>query len=295
MRLRRLIGAFRPDVVHAHMPPAELYARIALFGSSRTPLVITKHNDEPFHPYPAATTLGSWVIARATRVIAISEAVARYTAGQLSIDPSRLRTVHYGIDSEPYRSVRSDEAVALRRALGVGDHELLIGTVGRLVAQKNFTLLLNAFAKLARPARLMIVGDGVLGEVLRSQADDLGIGDRVVFTGFRDDIPPLMAAFDVFALSSSYEGFGLVLLEAMAACRPVVATNVSAVPEVVVEGETGFLVQSDDADAFAAALAKLHDAETRRRFGAAGLARVQRRFTMTSVVDQTSAVYDELS
>jgi glycosyltransferase involved in cell wall biosynthesis len=296
MRLRKLIAATSPDVLHAHMPPAELYTRVALLGSdSRTPLVVTKHNDEPFHTMPGGMALGRWVIKRASRVIGISEAVTRYTTERLAVDPARLRTIHYGIDPTPYRSVPREEALALRRSLGVADDELLIGTVCRLVPQKDIPLLLEAFSKLKAKARLMIVGHGVLAEELKAHAERLGVAGRVIWTGFRADIPQLMSAFDVFALSSRYEGFGLVLLEAMAASRPVVATRVSAIPEVVVDGVTGLLVPAGDADAFAAALKTMDDGERRRAFGTAAFARAEEQFTIAAMVKKTGAVYDEVA
>lgn len=295
-RLRNLIADTRPDVLHAHMPPAELYTRFALLGTgSRTPLVVSKHNDEPFHTMPGGMALGRWVIKRASRVIAISDAVSRYTAVRLSVDPARLRTIHYGIDPAPYFAVTRDEALALRRSFGIADDELLIGTVCRLVPQKNIPLLLTAFSKLKARARLMIVGTGVLADELRAYSEELGLAERVIWTGFRADIPQLMSAFDVFALSSRYEGFGLVLLEAMAASRPVVATNVSAIPEVVVDGVTGCLVPAGDADAFAAALEMMENVETRGAFGTAALARAEEQFTVAAMVNKTDAVYDEVA
>lgn len=295
-RLRRLIASTKPDLLHAHMPPAELYTRLALLGTgARTPLVITKHNDEPFHRAPGAMAMGRWVVKRASRVIAISDAVSRYTAERLSVDKSKLRTIHYGIDPAPYRAVSRDAALDVRRSLGIADDELLIGTVCRLVPQKDIPLLLEAFSRLTGRARLLIVGNGVLAGELRARAHEMGIGERVIWTGFRADIPQIMAALDVFALSSKYEGFGLVLLEAMAASRPVVATNVSAIPEVVVDGKTGLLVPPGDASAFADALMKMESADTRRAFGAAALARAEEQFTIAAMVRKTSAVYDEVA
>lgn len=294
-RLRRFIEKERPELVHAHMPPAELYTRFALLGSAPLPLVITKHNDEPFHTAPGGRALGRWVVKRAARVIGISEAVSRYTAERLAVDPAKLRTIHYGIDPTPYQSVRREEALALRRSFGVADDELLIGTVCRLVAQKDIPLLLDSFARLTSKARLMIVGTGVLEAELKAHAERIGVASRVIWTGFRADIPQLMNAFDVFALSSRYEGFGLVLLEAMAASRPVVATRVSAIPEVVVDGETGLLVPAGDAAQFAAALAKMESPATREALGAAALARARSEFTIDAMVRKTSAVYDEVA
>ena len=145
LRLRRLIDRLAPDLVHAHMPPAELYARLALLGvpSSTIPLLITKHNDERFCAAPGEKVLGRWVARRAQAVIAISEAVNRYMTGPaLGLPESQVHTIHYGIDCERFRNTRDDAGMELRRAWGVGDSAMLVGFVGRFVSQKSIETLL---------------------------------------------------------------------------------------------------------------------------------------------------------
>jgi len=296
LRLRRLLREWRPDLVHAHLPPAELYARLALLGSGRRPpLVISKHNDEPFYYWPALEGLGRWVARRARRMIVISDAVRAYMRDRLGISDALMRTVHYGIDPRPYDAVDPQASERLRAAWGAEPGDLVIGTVARLVPQKALHVLLTAFARFAATAqcrsRLVLVGNGPLLGELQALAHQLGIGDAVVWAGFRDDIPTVMAAFDVFALTSIYEGFGLVLLEAMAAGRPVVATAVSAIPEVVADGETGLLCAVGDANAIAAAFRRLEDAALRGRLGEAGRARAREVFALDRMTDATLAIY----
>jgi glycosyltransferase involved in cell wall biosynthesis len=294
-RLRRLLMRTGFDLVHAHLPPAELYARVALLGFDSLPVVITKHNDERFSPGPGQRLLGRWVGRRAWHVIAISDAVRRYMAGPaLGLDPSRLSTIHYGIDAAPFDEVRAPEVAAIRRSWGLGDDALALGFVGRLVEQKDLDTLLRAFALCAArcaEARLIVVGRGPLETRLKQLAQDLAITDRVVWPGFREDIAAVMQAFDIFALSSKYEGLGLVLLEAMAARRPVVATRVSAIPEVVADGETGILVGPRDHEAMAAAFERLRDEALRVQLGEAGRRRVLRSFTLERMCRATDDVY----
>jgi glycosyltransferase involved in cell wall biosynthesis len=274
-RLRRLVAAFRPDLVHAHLPPAELYARLALLGGE-TPLVITRHNDERFAPIVGERLLSRWVAARAARVICISRAVARYTAA------ARTVVLPYALDPAPF----ADAAPA---ALGPGP---IVGTLARLVPQKGFDVLLEAFARVAPPARLVIAGDGPLREAIAARAARPDLAGRVVLLGKRDDTPALLAAFDVFVLASRWEGFGLVLLEAMAAGRPIVATRISAIPEVVADGETALLVPPDDPAALAQAVgALLADAPLRAAMAAAGRRRVATHFAPGAMLDATGAVY----
>jgi glycosyltransferase involved in cell wall biosynthesis len=300
LRLRRLIGAFDPALVHAHMPPAELYSSAALLGRS-TPFVISKHNDERFAPVAGHRRLARWTAARAGRILCISEAVARYMAGGSpgpSLPADKLAVVHYGLDPAAYAAATGSGA-AVRASLGIPPGALVIGSIARLAPQKGLDTLLAAFAALrteiAQPARLLLVGQGPLEAELRAQAIGLGIAEATVFAGFRRDIPAVLDAFDIFALTSRWEGFGLVLLEAMAASLPIVATRVSAIPEVVGEGAdaAGLLVPPDDAAAAAAALRGYADMAARRRAGKAGYARLCRRFSLERMVDLTEAVYRE--
>ena len=296
VRLRRLIkrGAF--DLIHAHLPPGELYARLALLGvdARRVPMLITKHNDERFYDGPGQRAMCRWVARRASAVIAISDAVHRYMAGE-GIDSKKLRTIHYGMDATPFAEARDELRTAVRRRWGVTPDELVIGFAGRFVPQKSIDTLLRGFAffvkQLTARARLALVGQGPLEASLRRLAHELGIADRIIWAGFHDDMRGVMRAFDIFAITSVHEGFGLVLLEAMASARPVVATRAGAIPEILADGETGLLAPPLDARAISAALEKMIDPELRARFGEAARARVIREFTLKKMWQQTDALY----
>lgn len=298
LRLRRIVRTLRPNLVHAHMPPAELFCRLALLGpvTRGLPLVVSKHNDEPFFRAPGWAWVGRWCARRAGKVICISEAVKDYfVAHGLARKANDWVPIHYGIDASPYRDSGA-AARALRAEWGLKEGDFVVGTVARLVPQKALHILLEGFAAFrARQegGRLVIVGRGPLEKELRKKAEDLGLGDSILWAGYREDIPTVLQVFNVFALTSSYEGLGLVLLEAMAAARPVVATRVSAIPEVVAEGETGILVPSGDPAALARALEKMIDSDLRRRMGAKGRNRVTDRFTLEKMVERTLEVYAE--
>lgn len=296
--LRRLFRDYAPDLIHAHLPPAELYTRAALLPpGSGPPLLITKHNDEPFYPGPGHDIVCRWVMQRACRAIAISNAVKRYSREHVGLADNKMRTVYYGIDCRPFETVEASARQALHAEWGIKNGEIVIGTVARLVPQKALHALLTAFSRYKsisqRQARLVIVGRGPLMAELKDQAGRLALSDSIVWTGFREDIPAIMQAFDVFSLTSAYEGFGLVLLEAMAASRPVVATAVSAIPEIVQDGHTGVLCPPNDTEAIAAAFLRLEDAKLRAVLGDNGRRRVREHFTLERVTDATMAVYRE--
>jgi glycosyltransferase involved in cell wall biosynthesis len=300
-RLRKLITEETFDLVHGHLPPAELYVRVALLGTSaaRLPMVISKHNDCAFHDkLPFERLLGRWVARRAWKVVAISEAVRRYMVERtLGLPEEQVETIYYGSDPRPYKNVPADAVAALRKEWGIERPEdLAVGFMGRFVEQKDIRTLLLGYAlfRESHPgiSRLVIVGKGPLEPELRQYSKDLGLGDGdVIWAGFREDVPVVMSALDIFALTSVHEGFGLVLVEAMSACKPVVATRSGAIPEVVADGETGHLIDAGDAAALRHALAKLLDPTVRAKFGEAGRQRVREKFTLERMFAETDELY----
>jgi len=297
-KLRRLINITKPDIVHAHMPPAELYTCLALLLIQPVPiLVISKHNDERFFVGLGQRFVGRWVLTRAKRVISISNAVYRHVEANLRPRPHQVVTVYYGIDPRPYQAITKQVISDVRTSWGVPEGTHVIGTVTRFVPQKSLHVLLKAYANFragaVRDSRLVLVGRGPLEEGLRQLAANLGIENSVVWAGFREDIQAVMGAFDCFALTSKYEGFGRVLLEAMAAGRPVVATAVSAIPEVVADGVTGILCPAGDVESVAAAFSRLTEPALHASFGEAGKQRVERSFSIESMLGKTMSIYLE--
>lgn len=298
VKLRALIRSLAPDIVHAHMPPAELYTRLALVTLYPRPvMLITKHNDEPFYRGIGHRLVGRWSSAGAKHIIAISEAVKTYTCRYLGLPSSLLTTIHYGIDPAPYENVCERARIQVRAEWQVPPNAIVIGSVARFVPQKALHVLLKAYAHYLayarQESRLVLVGRGPLQSALTSLAHRLGIEDKVVWAGFREDMPAVMKAFDIFALPSSYEGFGLVLLEAMAAKLPVLASRVSAIPEIVHHEVTGLLCESGDHKAFAQALLRLEDARLRRAYGLAGYECVKTQFTTARMTAATLSLYRE--
>lgn len=282
------------DLVHTHQIYGDFYGSIAGAITGK-PVVSTKHNDPPVltkHPYRAAHELS---IRLTDRIITISDNVREWVLENTSADTGRIDTVYYGLDPAPFDDVDPAAVARTRAALLDGGDELL-GTVARLTEQKDLETLIRAFAKVQSSdsgPRLAIVGDGPRRDRLETLASDLGVDDRITFTGFRDDVPVLMHAFDVFVLPSRWEGFGLVLLEAMAARTPIVASAVSAIPEVVDDGRTGYLVTPGDAEAFASTIeSMLSEESTAATMGEAGRERLESRFAVSRMVTETLDVYD---
>ena len=282
----RAVRRERPDLLHTHMVHADVYGSVAAHAL-RLPFVSSRHNDDryllgPFRFVDRAFMHG------ARRLIAISDAVREFLA-RAGLPRDRLLTIRYGLDEPPRApSERTPESFGIR-----ADAPLVLA-VGRLIAQKDHATLLRAFAGVRRrvpEARLAILGWGPLEAETRALAARLGLADAVTIAG-RIEPSAWLARADVFAHTSRWEGFGIVLLEAMLSRLAVVATSVSAVPEIVADGETGVLAAPGDVDAIAAALVSLlGDADRRRALGEAGYGRARAQFSVARMADATLDVY----
>lgn len=296
-RLRRLLHERRYDIVHTHMPVPAVAARLLVAGRCRPRLVHTEHN-----VWSRYRGLTRWANAttydRNAAVIAVSGSVAASIADGRPTRPTGpdVTVILHGIERQ--RLVVDPSARASARAdLGAAVGDVVIGTVGNLTPKKDHQSLLLAHRALLDhgvATRLVLVGTGPLEASLRQRAAALGTHGRVVFAGSRDDVPRLLTAFDVFALSSVAEGLPVALMEAMATGLPCIATAVGGVPEILTDGVDGRLVPPSDVEALTGALAALAtDAALRRRLAAAALARSS-AFDVARAQRQVEAVYDRV-
>jgi glycosyltransferase involved in cell wall biosynthesis len=298
-RLRRLVDDRDVDLVHTHMPLPAAAARLALRGN-RPAFVHTEHN--MWGRYRLPTRLANRLTyGRNAGVIAVSDGVA----GSIR-SPVPVEVVTHGIDTERLRPAESEARAAARAELGLAPDAPVVGTVGNFTAKKDQATLLAAAALVAgdHPGlRVVLVGSGPLEDELRSRAVQLGLGDAVLFAGSRDDVFELLPAFDLFALSSRFEGLPIALLEAMASGVPPVVTRVGGIPEVVTDGgdaadaataarADGVLVEPGDPEALATALGKLLADPVRRADLGARAAGRAAAFDLAHAVRRIEAVYD---
>lgn len=293
------------EIVHSHLLKADVATAIlATLAGRRRRLLSGKHNDEQVLRRPLVSWLHGLIGRLPVRTIVLSDHVGRFVAEHGRVPLSRQVRIYYGIDPAPFEEAAGmgeRERAEARREHGFADGEVVFICVARFAPQKAHEVLLEAFARALErsgpggPPRLLLVGDDPFGdgrERAEACARRLGLGDRVVFAGIRRDVPRLLALSDVFVMSSLWEGLGLVFLEAMAAGLPVLASDVSAVPEVVVGGETGILVPPRDAGRLGEEMLRLcADGELRRRLADAGRRRVRERFGLDRMVEETLEVY----
>jgi glycosyltransferase involved in cell wall biosynthesis len=229
------------DLLHAHLPHAELYGERAARAFPGMHFIISRHNDDRFRRWPLLRPVFAASLRRAERIIAISRAIAGSLTSLEHVPPAKIEVVHYGLAGELFAAGATPGR--LRAELGLHD-EPLVGFVGRMVTQKGVEVLLRAFAEVCRalPAvHLVLAGDGRRMDEMRARAGSLKLANSH-FLGWRADIADIMADIDVLAMPSRWEGFGLVALQAMALARPVVASRVSALPEIIEDRVTGLLV-----------------------------------------------------
>lgn len=304
VRLAGMIRRLRPDIVHTHTAKAGAVGRVAaLLAGRRRPVVVHTFHGHVLRGYFG--TVGSLLFR------AIETVLGRFTDSLVAVSPevrdelvsmgvapaSRFTVVRLGIELEP-RVRCEDDPSALRHRYGIGLDRFVVGWFGRMTAVKRTEDLLDALAALRErgiDALLLLVGDGTDRERLEQLAHGRGLAKSCLFVGYQEDVAPWYAMCDAVVLTSANEGTPVTIIEALAAGRPVVATNVGGVPDVVVEGVSGFLVRRGDTHAIAERLEVLaRDPVRRSAMGEAGRARMLERYAVLRLVDDVDALYRTL-
>jgi glycosyltransferase involved in cell wall biosynthesis len=296
-RLRSLVRQSGVDLIHVHSPVAAAAARVAAGHGTR--IVYTEHNLwSRYHPATYAANLLTF--PRNQHVFAVSDEVrasVRYPAPLRALPMPPVETLHHGLDPAAVAAWDGGDDQAVRAELGIPEGVPVVGNIANFKAAKDHVTLLQAAAKVRAAVpevRFVLVGQGPLEPQTRRLAGELGLEGTVVFAGFRTDAQRLAATFDLFTLSSTYEGLPIALIEAMALGRPAVVTGVGGTPEVVTDGAEGLVVPPRDPSALADGLLRLlGDAELRAGMGARARARAF-DFDIRKAVRRMEQVYTEL-
>ena len=292
-KLSRVVKQLGPAIVHAHDPHGVAIAALELSMSTEAAkprLVAARRVD--FHLKTNA--FSRWKYRQVERFICSSDAIRRMLVAD-GVPEALTITVREGIDIE---RVAAAPAADLHAEFWLPHHAPIVGNVAALVPHKGQTHLIEAAALVVRKvpdARFVIAGEGDLRPSLERLIKERRLEKHVFLAGFRPDVLSVHKAFDIFAMSSVTEGLGTSVLDAMACAKPVVATAAGGIPEAVVDGVTGVLVEPRDHDAMARALiALLADEDARTRMGAAGLRRVRDEFSIERLVRETLHVYEHV-
>lgn len=303
LKLVRLMRRMNPDVVHTHSSKAGILGRLAARRCG-VPVVVHTIHGLPFHPYQNFLVNRLYVFLErrcarySTRIVSVADAMTRQALAAGVGHPDQFVTVYSGMEVEPFLEARTHRA-RVRAELGIEPDELVVGKIARLSDLKGHTYLFQAVPEVLKRfprTRFLLVGDGWLRGELEEDAHRLGIFDRLIFTGLVPParIPELIGAMDVVVHTSLREGLARVLPQALIAGVPVVSYDVDGAAEVVLEGQTGFLVPPTSIKPLAEALIRLLDSpELRERFGRRGQDLVTDRFRAETMVRRIEEVYRE--
>lgn len=295
-RLFRLVRTERIQVIHSHLFHANLLAALVGKLASIPVIIATRHSVDIGGMN--REWLNHWTGHFCDAVVAVSKEVYEAELERSRTDPSKVVIIPNGVQVEAFAPVDLHELEQLRKQWGLDPDAPLIGTIARFDKPKGHSYLLDAIVGILEQfpdAKVLLVGDGPRRSQMEEKAEALALSNSIVFTGIRHDIPRILALLDLFVLPSLWEGLPMVALEAMAAGRPVVATHVGGVPEVVLDGVTGLLVPPRDPVALTEAIVRLlHAPGLRRQMGQAGRERVAQHFSMEQMVERTQNLYEHL-
>ncbi len=290
------------DIVHTHNSKAGFIGRLAARIAS-VPIIVHTIHGFAFHEYERQPrrSLFIWLERFAAKftdkLITISEPLRQWGLELMIGKPEKYVTIYSGIEINKFQ-VKID-IQEKKRQFGIKPADLIVGVVSKLWEGKGHKCILQAARSVITQVpnvKFMFVGEGYLRRELEALTHQLDLGDYVIFTGFRTDIPKVTAIFDIAVLASFFEGLGRVLLESMIQGKPVIATKVGGIVDVVDDGKTGILVPPGDVTALAEAMITLiADEDLRIRMGKAGRAKIDAKFSAQTMVSQIKIVYEELT
>jgi len=298
-KLFRLIRQERPHIVHTHTAKAGFVGRLAA-RLAGVPIILHTYHGHVLHGY--YSPLKTWLLRRMEQVlgyftdciIAVSKQVKQDLVSYGVASPEKITVIHLGFDLEPFLTCQQYRG-EFRRELGLNGDVPLVAIVGRVFPIKNHRLFLDAAARVLAgepAARFIIVGDGVLRSEMERHARELKIADKVIFTGWRRDLPRIYADLNALVISSDNEGTPVSVIEAMASGVPVLGTKVGGVPDLITDGETGYLVPPRDPDVLANAILRLiRGSETTFTMSQAARSLVTERFTVRRLICDMEGFY----
>ena len=291
--IRRYLRETQPAIVHTFLLTASLYGRLAAI-LEHVPIVIGTEVNIYERKRPHHILAERMLMSKTDRVIVSANSVRDFYVDQIHADPDKIDVVYNAVDWKSIQPTQSRDQ--MRASLGLGANAKVAGVIARLTEQKGHRFLFQAMTTPAlADLQLIVVGDGDLRDSLKSEAERLGITARVHFLGARRDLGNLLAAMDVFVMPSLWEGLPLSLILAMGAAMPVIATAVAGIPEIVANGESGWLVPSGDPSALATALTEVFaDAARAAAVGRAARDFVLPRFGVDEYINSVVGLYDRL-
>jgi glycosyltransferase involved in cell wall biosynthesis len=314
-KMQSLIREFKPDIVHTHAAKSGAIGRLAA-ASLKVPVIVHTFHGHVFHSYfgklktRVFIAVERYLAKRSSGIIAISEQQKQELANEFRITAAEsIKVIPLGLELDKFETAQEEKRAKFRKAFLIEEDEIAIGIVGRIVPVKNHSLFIQA-ARIAlqstdKKLRFFIIGDGDMRPQMEAEFRSAGIDyayfpdeprkAKAVCTSWQTEMDVVFAGLDIIALSSHNEGTPVALMEAQAASRPFVATNVGGIKDIVKDGETGYLVSPGDASRFAGAIVQLAtNTSLRESMGKQGNIFARENFSMKAMIKATADYYSEL-
>ncbi len=305
--MKGIIKDFRPDIVHTHAAKAGALGRLAA-ANCKVPVIVHTFHGHVFHSYfnPVKTRafvkIEQYLASKSSKIIAISNKQKKEIGEDFGVAPlDKIEVIPLGFDLSRFQENIDLKRKKFREEWGIEDEEVAIGIIGRLVPIKNHQFFLEAIQSLSEktniPFKAFIIGDGEDRAVIENKARELGLIDseKIIFTSWIKDVDEANAGMDIIALTSFNEGTPVSLIEAQAANKPIVSTNVGGIQDIILENDTGFLSELNEQEKFVSDLQKLvEDADLRKRMGQQGFDHVKEKFSYQRLVNDMDRLYTKL-
>lgn len=304
--LNKIIKKFSPSIVHCNLSLAEIYGfLLKKLSNLDFKLIVTKHLDSFFLEASRGKDskfkgifIENLVLNEAHKIIFISDAVKKYFLNntKINIDKKKCRVIYYGLNKKSYQKYSQKNINNLKKKLNINDKCLIIGCVARHVEQKSLDFLINSFNLISKKnynLKLIIVGSGPLTEDLKKLSKSLRIDQKILWIPHFEKISKIISIFDICCLTSHYEGLGLFLLESMLLKKPILASKVAAIPEVVSHNLNGFLFKLNSFTSYEKYFNKLKQKKLRIRFGKQGYKILLSKFELNKMIKNFLYIYEQ--
>ena len=299
-KIKTILRIKKINILHAHLPHMELLGYLAVIGSTNLKFIITKHVDNDYlggssviRKSYISSIISYFVYSRVDKIIAISQSVKKFLIDSNFQDiKEKIKVIYYGLDDFYInKCLRVDKKNCFKKK-----SKLTFGFIGRLVKQKQVDKIILSFKKYLNEsnydAELLIVGSGPEKKKILNLSKKLKLGNKIILQEFTNDVGKIYDQIDVFCINSSFEGLGLVMLEAMANSKPIIGPHVSAIPEVIKNNENGLLVIPNDINDYKNAMIKISNIDLRNKLSSNSLKFLNKNFDYQLMLSKTDEIYN---
>ena len=306
-KIKNICSTFKPDIIHSHLLAMELIGAILKYNlTNKFKLVVTKHLDSFFLEasfgranFIKGVFIDRFIISQSNKVICISKQVKKYFLLNIPEYKNKYSVIHYGFSFEEFKFSKNKSKFQkkLKQEYKIKNNDLVLCNIARHVRQKSLDILLKGFSEYAalnNNSRLILVGKGPETQNLKKLSIDLKINKKIIWIKNCDNIRDIYELSDIFILTSQYEGLGLVLLESMASKMPIIASKISAIPEVVINNFNGYLFNYGDYKILPKKILNLENKYKRKIFGQNGYQLLKKKFNLNEMHSKTMQVYNKI-